>query len=54
MVENAVDSVMKQTVPNESFVNISGFGVRDFEGLIGAMGVGFGLEVEMQRNNITH
>ena len=45
---------MQESISNRSFVDISGLGIRDVEGVIGAVGVGFVFQIIMQRKDIIH
>lgn len=44
-VQNSVDCMVEQSVSNGSLVNIPRLRVRDVEGVVAAVGVGFGFEV---------
>src|SRR4030066_2603988 len=52
-VKNSVNGVVKKTIPNARFVNVSGFRIIDPERLIRAVLVGMIEKVALKRENIT-
>lgn len=51
-IQDTVQGVMHQPVPHQSFVDVSWFGIGDFEGAIPAMSVAFHGKLSVERKNI--
>ncbi len=53
-VEDSIDSMVQKSVSYRSLVNVSRLRVGDVESMIGTVGVGFILQVLVQRENVVH
>jgi len=53
-IEDTIDGVMEEAVSHAGLMNRTGFWVRDTEGMVGTVGIGFVYEVTMKREDIVH
>jgi hypothetical protein len=53
-VELAVERVVQKPIVHARFVNVTGFRVGDFEGVVAAVFVDFVLQIAMEGENVVH
>ena len=53
-IEHSIDRVVEKAIADVGFMNVSGFGIADTEGVVGAVAVCHGTKVLVKREDIVH